>query len=105
MVLTASWVAWLQKLQQLKPPEDTVRLLDVYEFCGYSPEGEELTRLYPKVDANMADLEGECKALRLVLAAAKEAGDVQVCIFAVACPTRVATPAHRLTVPGWSTLC
>jgi hypothetical protein len=72
----------LQQLQQLKAPEDTALLLDIYEFCGYSLEGEELMRLYPKVGANKANLEGDCKALRLVLAAAKEAEDVQVCICA-----------------------
>jgi hypothetical protein len=67
----------VQRLQQLKPPGDMLDLLAAYEFCGY--QLEELELLFSALVDNRAEREGDCCALTLVLAAAKETGDVKVC--------------------------
>jgi hypothetical protein len=67
-------------VQGLQGPNDMIDLMDLYEFCGHPVGG--LDHLAEKLLEFKPEMQTDCKALRMVLAAAKEkAGEdsAQVC--------------------------
>jgi hypothetical protein len=67
-------------LQQLKPPVEMFELMDIYTYCGHKLD--DLEPLRQQLTEHKAEREGECRGLRLVLAAAKQTEDVEVRLLA-----------------------
>ena len=66
----------MQGLQGLVAPCDMVDLLDLYEFCGHQLDA--LKQLGHKLTEHKGELQADCKALRMVLAAAKQLHNKEV---------------------------